>query len=52
LIQLGGKIDLILDQGDTRGRAPSTILDLTRDPIRVVREGAIPLERFSSYLSP
>ncbi len=51
LIQLGGKIDLILDQGDTRGTAPSTILDLTRDPIRLVREGAIPLEKLSSYLS-
>ncbi len=52
LIQLGGKIDLILDQGDTGGTAPSTIVDLTRDPICVVREGAIPVESLSSYLSP
>ena len=52
LMQLGGKIDLILDQGDTAGKAPSTILDLTRDPVRVVREGAILLDKLSSYLSP
>ena len=52
LFQLGGKVDLILDQGDTGGTAPSTIVDLTREPICVVREGAIPLEKLSSYLSP
>ncbi|MFN8005643.1 MAG: L-threonylcarbamoyladenylate synthase [Terriglobia bacterium] len=52
LIQLGGKIDSVLDQGDTRGRAPSTILDLTRDPFRIVREGAIPVQKLSPYLSP
>jgi L-threonylcarbamoyladenylate synthase len=50
LLQLGGKIELILDQGDTSGKIPSTILDLTRDPIRIVREGAIPLDKLSSYL--
>jgi tRNA threonylcarbamoyl adenosine modification protein (Sua5/YciO/YrdC/YwlC family) len=52
LQQLGGKIELLLDHGDTRGSAPSTILDLTQEPARLVREGAIPREELESYLSP
>jgi L-threonylcarbamoyladenylate synthase len=51
LHQLGGKIELVLDQGNTNGSAPSTILDLTREPVRLVREGAIPAEQLSVYLS-
>ncbi len=49
--QLGGKIELILDQGDTQGSAPSTILDLTREPARLVREGAVPASDLAPYLS-
>lgn len=52
LQQLGGKIELVLDQGDTGGSAPSTVLDLTQEPARLVREGAIPREELVSYLSP
>jgi L-threonylcarbamoyladenylate synthase len=52
LQQLGGKIELVLDYGDTRGTTPTTILDVTREPARLVREGAIPREEVSSYLSP
>lgn len=52
LQQLGGKIELLLDLGSTNGSAPSTILDLTREPARLVREGAIPAEDLSAYMSP
>jgi L-threonylcarbamoyladenylate synthase len=36
-----GKIDLVLDGGPTPGGLPSTVLDVTSDPPRVLREGAV-----------
>jgi L-threonylcarbamoyladenylate synthase len=38
-----GRIDLILDAGPTAGGPPSTVLDVTVDPPRVLREGAVRL---------
>lgn len=38
---LDGEIDLILDGGPTKGGLPSTILDATVSPPRVIREGAL-----------
>jgi L-threonylcarbamoyladenylate synthase len=52
LQQLGGKIELILDHGKLTGNAASTILDLTQQPARLVREGAIGVEDLTRYLSP
>ena len=49
--QLGGKIELVVDSGDLPGRAPSTILDLTSTPARLIREGIIPKEDLGDYLS-
>ncbi|MEK7798422.1 MAG: L-threonylcarbamoyladenylate synthase [Acidobacteriota bacterium] len=40
---LGEEVALILDGGPTQGGHASTVLDLTTDPPRVVRAGAIPL---------
>jgi L-threonylcarbamoyladenylate synthase len=40
-----GRIDLVLDGGATTGGAPSTVLDVTVDPPRVVRAGAVRLSR-------
>lgn len=37
----GGRIDLILDGGPTTGGLPSTILDVTTEPPRVLRAGAV-----------
>jgi L-threonylcarbamoyladenylate synthase len=37
----GGQVDLILDGGATPGGPPSTVLDVTVDPPRVVRAGAV-----------
>jgi L-threonylcarbamoyladenylate synthase len=39
---IGGELDLILDGGPTPGEKPSTVLDCTENPFRIVREGVIP----------
>ena len=38
-----GQIDLVLDAGPTPGGLPSTVIDVTVDPPRVLREGAVRL---------
>ncbi len=48
--QLGGLIDLILDGGTTEGLLPSTILDLTKTPPRIVREGIIGSELLQPFI--
>jgi len=39
--QLGGRIELILDGGETRGERPSTVVDCTIQPPRILRKGPI-----------
>ena len=39
-----GEIDLIIDNGETAGGKPSTIVDATTVPFRILREGCIRLE--------
>ncbi len=39
--QLGEQVSLILDGGRTPGGVPSTVVDCTASPLRVVREGPI-----------
>jgi L-threonylcarbamoyladenylate synthase len=39
---LGPSIDALLDAGPTPGGIPSTLVDVTATPIRILREGAIP----------
>ena len=46
---LGGKVDLILDGGKTPGEKASTILDITQEPPRILREGLISKERLEPY---
>jgi L-threonylcarbamoyladenylate synthase len=41
LDDFGGLIELVLDGGETRGGPPSTVLDVTVDPARVIRAGAV-----------
>ena len=36
-----GQVDLVLDGGSTAGGLPSTVLDVTVEPPRVLREGAV-----------
>jgi len=33
-------VDLVIDGGDLHGRTPSTILDVTKRPYRIIRQGA------------
>ena len=39
--QLGDRVDLIIDGGRCPGGRPSTVVDCTTEPPRIVREGAI-----------
>jgi L-threonylcarbamoyladenylate synthase len=45
-----GKVDLIVDGGHTSGGLPSTIVDLTLEKPRILREGTIPESRLRRYL--
>ena len=38
---LGDRVDLVLDAGATPGGMPSTVVDVTGDTPRVIREGAV-----------
>jgi L-threonylcarbamoyladenylate synthase len=38
---LAGDVDLALDAGPTAGGPPSTVLDVTAEPPRVIRQGAV-----------
>jgi L-threonylcarbamoyladenylate synthase len=40
-LQLAGQLDLILDAGTLRGGTGSTVVDVTVDPPRVLREGQV-----------
>ena len=41
LAHFGDALDLVLDGGPTSGGAPSTVVDVTVDPPRVIRQGAV-----------
>lgn len=42
---IGAELAVIVDGGRTRGGAPSTIVDLSAGPPRLVRAGAVPWDR-------
>lgn len=50
LASLGERVDLILDAGKTEGGKGSTVLDVTTDPPRLVREGMVGRERLTSFV--
>ncbi len=50
LAQLNGRIPVILDAGATRGNVPSTVVDVTTDPPRVLRVGVIAVEEIERVL--
>jgi L-threonylcarbamoyladenylate synthase len=49
---LGEKVEVLLDSGATAGEVPSTIVDVTGDTGRVLRLGAVSLERLNEIVSP
>jgi L-threonylcarbamoyladenylate synthase len=50
LVQLGGRIPLILDGGRTPGGLPSTVVNCVGSEPQVLREGPITLEQINSVL--
>jgi tRNA threonylcarbamoyl adenosine modification protein (Sua5/YciO/YrdC/YwlC family) len=49
---LGESVEVILDDGPTPGPVPSTIVDVTGDTGRVLRLGAVSVERLNEIVSP
>jgi len=49
--ELGEALDLVLDGGPTDAELPSTVVDLTHYPPRVVRPGVVPEEVLASILA-
>ncbi len=47
---IGGQIDLILDGGRVSLGVPSTVLDCTGSPARILREGAIPRQKLEERI--
>lgn len=42
--RLGGKVDLVIDGGETPGGVPSSVVDLTVNPPALLREGPVAIE--------
>ena len=51
LKDLDGKIDLILDGGETEIGTESTVVDLTEEPFKIVRKGALSAEDISQAIN-
>ena len=49
---LGESVEVLLDGGPTPGSLPSTIVDATGETGRLLRLGAVPLERLNEILEP
>ncbi|MBI5475420.1 MAG: threonylcarbamoyl-AMP synthase [Ignavibacteriales bacterium] len=45
------KVELIVDNGDALNSQPSTIVDLTGDQLRIIREGAIPVSEIFAIMN-
>jgi L-threonylcarbamoyladenylate synthase len=39
--EVGDRVDLVLDGGATKGDRPSTVVDVTVEPPRIIRQGNI-----------
>ena len=51
LEDLDGAVDLVLDGGPTQDRTPSTVLDLTAEPARLLREGKLRRAELEAYVA-
>jgi L-threonylcarbamoyladenylate synthase len=49
---LGASVAVLLDAGPTAGNVPSTIVDATGETGRVLRPGALPLDRLNEVVGP
>jgi L-threonylcarbamoyladenylate synthase len=50
--QLGGRIDLIVDGGACPGGVPSSLLDCTTSPPKLLRRGAVSEESLHAAIGP
>jgi tRNA A37 threonylcarbamoyladenosine synthetase subunit TsaC/SUA5/YrdC len=48
--QLGDRLPLVLDGGETGAALPSTIIELHGDAWKIIREGAIPVTEIERAL--
>ena len=51
LAQLNGRIELIIDGGQTYGGIPSTLVDPMGDEVKILRQGPISLEQILSAIN-
>ncbi len=49
--QLGNAVDLILDGGPAAGSTPSTVIDCTARPPRILRQGAVTQDALAAVLA-
>ena len=43
-IEFGSEVDLFVNEGDLKGGLPSTIVDISQKPFKMIREGACPID--------
>ena len=48
--EFGERVDFVLDGGEAEGGVASTIVDMTQDEVRVLREGAVSWEEIEAAL--
>ena len=51
MAQIGDRIDLVLDGGRSGGVAASTVVDCTRDPVAILRQGVLGEPRIREILA-
>lgn len=51
LNQVGSQIELVIDGGETRGERASTVVDCTKEPVRILRQGPISKDIILASLS-
>ena len=49
--QIGGQVDLVLDAGTLQGGVGSTVVDVTEESPRILREGELTAKEVLSYLA-
>ena len=52
LQHLGASLDLVIDGGQLPVSMPSTVVDATSRPVRILREGAVPREAIEDVTGP
>jgi L-threonylcarbamoyladenylate synthase len=52
LEQLSGRINLLVDGGPSLGSEPSTVIDVTRKLVRILRQGPISMEEILASQNP